>query len=94
MPYFVAKFRSETQVLCDLLLTDEVRRDHLFLRDVKKGAINSVGTGRFRRKLMTVDILEWAENQEPRWALEQVVTTAPTQSDPSGGWAFFYFREL
>ena len=93
MPYFGAKLYSETHVVCDLILSDAVRRGNPWLQGVKSGDLKSVGTGRFKRRLMLIDILEWCEQRTPQWEIVSTTTTAPTASNPQGAWTFVYFKE-
>jgi len=90
MPWAVLKVRTATQCLHDVYLTDAVRRSVPWLAAVLAGDIRTVGDGKFKRKLMSIDVLEWGEQQQPPWLPHNIISTSPTERDPTGGWTYIY----
>lgn len=88
MPYAVLKIHQTTQRVNGVYLTDKVRRSTPYLAAVNRGDREEVviGRGRFRRGIMSVDVLQWGEEQTPPWKLDHIVAAADE-------WSYLYLHQ-
>ena len=72
-------------------MTDRVRRQAPFLAAVKRGDRDEcvVGRGRFKRVIMSVDILEWGEEQTPPWTLQRITSSTENNTE----WSYMYLHQ-
>ncbi len=91
MPHAIIKIHQSTQRINSAFLTDQVRRQTPYLAAVNRGDREEcvVGRGRFRRTIMSVDVLQWGEEQTPPWKLDHVGTNSEGDTE----WSYLYLHQ-
>ena len=91
MPYVVLRIHPLTQRVMSLYMSDATRRSCEYLAAIHRGERSQcvVGRGKWARTIMSVDVLEWGEQQTPPWRLERV----DTSSDGKVEWSYLYLRQ-